>query len=176
MKRRLEDVAHIETVCFDRVFDVQGKSFSFDSAGTRQYSVRFDGGDVPLEGSRYAVALVEEGNWQKIIGWRDLSTSNVFLRQSAWDVAMAQAWILYWFAPFFMIGAWLFIGWWAALVVLALALSAAGYAVRHASQRNRLVDQALRDVPPAAPPGSGPIVPKAFRLEATGWLLNFLRI
>ena len=70
MSRRVEDVAEIVQITFDRVFDVQGRMFSFESGGRKEYGVSFSDGTVPRDGSRYAVALVEDGNWQKVIGWR----------------------------------------------------------------------------------------------------------
>ena len=175
MNRRVEDVADIVQLTFDRVFDVQGRMFSFESGGRKEYGVSFSDGTVPREGARYAVALVEEGNWQKVIGWRDLSTDKVVLAETAWDVAHEQAWSLYWFGPFFIFGALLFLGFWAALVVLALFLWGAVYFVRQARERNRLVDQALRDIPPAAPSGSGGNPPLSVRTVITGILSLYFR-
>jgi Flp pilus assembly protein TadB len=170
MSARVEDFAHIVQVTFDRVFDVQGSLFSFESGGKKEYGVNFSDGTVPRDGSRYAIALVERGNWQKVVGWRDLSTPDVVLAESAWDVALAQAWIVYWFGPFFVLGALLFLGGWVALAVLLLFLWAAVYFVRQARERNRLVDQALRDIPPAAPPGNGPRIGKTGKTWLTGVL------
>ncbi|WP_306397426.1 hypothetical protein [Telluria beijingensis] len=175
MNRRVEDVADIVQLTFDRVFDVQGRMFSFESGGRKEYGVSFSDGTVPRDGARYAVALVEESNWQKVIGWRDLSTPNVVLAETAWDVAHEQAWSLYWFGPFFIFGALLFLGIWAALAVLVLFLWGAVYFVRQARERNRLVDQALRDVPPAAPPGSGGDPPMSVRTVITGILSLYFR-
>lgn len=170
MKRRLEDVAEIVQLTFDRVFDVQGSTFSFESGGKKEYSVNFFNSNAPREGSHYAVALVEQGNWQKVIGWRDLSTPDVMLTETAWDVAYDQAGTFYWFGPFFIFGALLFLGGWAALAVLVLFLWGGVYFVHRARVRNRLVDQALRDIPPAAPPGSGAHPPKSIRIWLTGIL------
>lgn len=170
MNRRVEDVADIVQLTFDRVFDVQGSTFSFESGGRKEYSVNFFNGKAPREGSRYAVALVEQGNWQKVIGWRDLSTPDVMLTETAWDVASEQAWTFYWLGPFFIFGALLFVGGWAALAMLVLFLWGAVYFVRRARERNRLVDQALRDIAPAAPPGSGGNPRRSLRLWITGIL------
>ena len=175
MNRRVEDVADIVQLTFDRVFDVQGRMFSFESGGKKQYGVSFSDGTVPRDGARYAVALVEEGNWQKVVGWRDLSTPHVVLAETAWDVARDQAWSLYWFGPVFVFGALLFVGGWAALAVLALFLWGAVYFVRRARERNRLVDQALRDIPPAAPPGSGGPPSMSARTWITGILSLYFR-
>jgi len=170
MNRRVEDVADIVQLSFDRVFDVQGSTFSFESGGKKEYSVSFFNGKAPQEGSHYAVALVEQGNWQKVIGWRDLSTPDVVLAETAWDVAYEQASTFYWLGPFFIFGALLFLGGWAAVAMLALFLWGAVYFVRRARERNRLVDQALRDIPPVAPPGSGATPRRSLRLWITGIL------
>lgn len=175
MNRRVEDVADIVQVTFDRVFDIQGRMFSFESGGRKEYGVSFSDGTVPRDGSRYAVALVEEGDWQKVIGWRDLATDKVVLAETAWDVAREQAWSLYWFGPFFIAGTFVFLGGWAALAALALFLWASAYVVRRARARNRLVDQALRDIPPAAPPGSGTNPPMSVRAWITGILTLYFR-
>lgn len=175
MNRRVEDVADIVQLSFDRVFDVQGSTFSFESGGKKEYSVSFFNGKAPREGSRYAVALVERGNWQKIIGWRDLSTPHVVLTETAWDVAHDQASTFYQLGPLFVVSALLFFGGWAALAVLALFLWGGVYIVRRARERNRLVDQALRDIAPAAPPGSGGIPPLSIRTVITGILGLYFR-
>lgn len=175
MNQSVEEVADIVQVTFDRVFDVQGSTFSFESGGKKEYSVNFFNAKAPRDGSRYAVALVERGNWQKVIGWRDLSTPDVVLTETAWDVAYEQAWTLYWLGPFFVFGALLFFGGWAALAMLALFLWGAVYFVRRARTRNRLVDQALRDIPPAAPPGSGDIPPRSVRTWISGILSLYFR-
>lgn len=169
MNRRLEDVAHIEVVRFDRVFDVQAGrgNFSFDSGGKRQFGVQFAGGDIPAEGARYAVALAEPGNWQRIIGWRDLAGAQVRLKESAWDVAWGEAYIWYMLVPVFIIAALLLIGPWAALAAFCLAVWLSVHSIRYAVQRNRLVDAALRAVDPPAPPGAGG-VPKSTRERLVG--------
>lgn len=168
MSARLEDFACIVQVTFDRVFDVQGMLFSFESGGKKEYGVSFSDGSVPRSGSRYAVALVEEGNWQKIIGWRDLATTEVVLAETGWDAAWSQAEMLYILAPAFIVAALVFIGPWAALVMLGLFLGFAVWFVRRAVLRNRLVDQALRDVDPPAPAGNGPRIGKRGKRWTTG--------
>jgi len=173
MSRRVEDVADIVQVTFDRVFDVQGRMFSFESGGRKEYGVSFSDGTVPRDGSRYAVALVEDGNWQKVIGWRDLSTDDVYLAESGWDAAWSQASILYLFAPVFIAAVLVFIGPWPALALLVLFVSLSAWIVRRAVQRNRLVDQALRDLDPPAPPGTGPKIGKTGKRWITGILNIF---
>lgn len=173
MSRRVKDVADIVQVTFDRVFDVQGRMFSFESGGRKEYGVSFSDGTVPRDGSRYAVALVEDGNWQKVIGWRDLSTDDVYLAESGWDAAWSQASILYLFAPVFIAAVLVFIGPWPALALLVLFVSSSAWIVRRAVQRNRLVEQALRDLDPPAPPGTGPKIGKTGKRWITGILNIF---
>lgn len=173
MSRRVEDVARIVQVTFDRVFDVQGRMFSFESGGKKEYGVSFSDGTVPRDGSRYAVALVEDGNWQKVIGWRDLSTTEVYLTESGWDAAWTQAGTLYIFAPIFIAAALVFLGPWVALGLLLLFLCLSAWIVRSAVLRNRLVDQALREIDPPAPPGDGPRIGKTGKRWITGVLNIF---
>ena len=174
MSARLEDFACIVQVTFDRVFDVQGMLFSFESGGKKEYGVSFSDGSVPRSGSRYAVALVEEGNWQRVIGWRDLATTEVVLAETGWDAAWSQASMLYMLAPVFIGAALVFIGPWAALVMLGLFLWLSVWIVRRAVLRNRLVDQALRDVDPPAPPGGKPRIGRTGKTWLTG-VLNIFR-
>ena len=78
---------YIETVRFERVFDVQSGAFSFEGGGKREFAVMFDHARVPTAGSTFAVALGEPGNWQKVLGWRDLSSPTVGLKYSPWFMA-----------------------------------------------------------------------------------------
>lgn len=79
---------HIRQVSFDRVFDVQERTgdFSFEDGGRPVYGVRAFGHGIPREGATYAVAFLEPGNWETVVGWRDLATSRVDLRRSDWTV------------------------------------------------------------------------------------------
>lgn len=76
---------HVERVRFDRVFDVRQrlKEFSFEEGGWPVYGVNALGLGIPREGATYAVAFHERGNWETVVGWRDLSTSKVTLRRSS---------------------------------------------------------------------------------------------
>jgi len=75
---------HVERVRFDRVFDVRErlKEFSFEEGGWPVYGVSALGLGIPREGATYAVAFVERGNWETVVGWRDLTTSKVALRRT----------------------------------------------------------------------------------------------
>lgn len=177
MTQAVEDVACIQQVCFDRVFDAQPDSgdFSFESAGKRQFGVRLAPGHIPRAGATYAVALRAKDDWQKIIGWRDLSTPHVTLMQSTWDVLCGEMYILYMAGPGFIAAALVFFGGWAMLAALLLLLCLAAWTIRWAARRNRLVEQALREVPPAAPPGSGPVIPASWPGRLAGMLGTVFR-
>lgn len=163
MRETVERFGHIEQVRFDRVFDVQGGDFSFESGGSKHYAVRFSNGRVPREGAVYAVALLAPGNWQKIIGWRDLAGASVEISESAWDVAWSQVSDFYLFVPIFIIAGFLFQGGWGALAVFGLFLWLSIHLVRSAARRNRLAGDALRAVHPALPPDPGASVPPTWR-------------
>lgn len=138
---------HIETVHFDRVFDVQSGTFSFDSAGKRQFSVCFDRQTVPHEGARYAVVLDEPGNWQTVLGWRDLGTSRVGLARSAWEVATSTLLDLSLYGLIFPAAALVFGGVWAALAVLGAIVVGFVVLVRGAVLHNRKMERLLQAVP-----------------------------
>lgn len=163
MSSGLEEFAHIEQVRFDRVFDVQGADFSFESGGQKHYAVRFSNDSVPAAGALYAVALIERGNWQQIVGWRDLATAKVLLRESAWSVAFSELTDYYLLVPIFVVAGFVFVGPWGALAALALFVCWSVYVVRRAARRNRLVDAALRAVHPAVGPGPGGRVHQGWR-------------
>ncbi|WP_306397425.1 hypothetical protein [Telluria beijingensis] len=79
---------HVERVRFDRVFDVRERleEFSFEDGGRPVYGVRALGLGIPREGAIYAVVFLEPGNWETVVGWRDLTTARVELRRSNWTV------------------------------------------------------------------------------------------
>ena len=78
---------HIERITFDRVFDAVESigDFSFDSAGRRVFAARFGPGVVPRQGATYAIAFSRPGDWGTVLGWRDLATPTVLLRERARD-------------------------------------------------------------------------------------------
>lgn len=170
MRETAEPFGHIEQIRFDRVFDVQGGTFSFESGGGKHYAVRFANGSVPHDGAVYAVALLEPGNWQKIVGWRDLAGDKVELSESAWDVALSQLGDFYLFIGIFIIAAFLFLGAWGGLAALGLFLWWSAWLVRRAARRNRLADEALRAVHPALPPDPGGRTPPTWRARMRAML------
>ncbi|TQK07603.1 hypothetical protein [Herbaspirillum sp. SJZ107] len=70
---------HIEHIRFDKVFDVQARTFSFTSAGKNRYGVVLPGRIVPYEGATCAVALERPDDWSRVLGWRELGTQEVFV-------------------------------------------------------------------------------------------------
>lgn len=150
---------HLEVVRFERIFDAPGRTvgmFSFEAAGKREYGVRLFDGAVPRAGSHYAVVLAEQGNWQTIIGWRDLATPDVYLRQTVLRTLFEQAWLAYVGLPVLLLIAVITSSLWIALAVLAVALVACVVYLRRVWQRARAIDTLLRNVPPQVPPQVSP--------------------
>jgi hypothetical protein len=140
---------YIETVRFERVFDVQSGTFSFEAGGKCEFAVVFDHKRVPTAGSTFAVALSEPGNWQKVLGWRDLSSPTVGLTYSPWFMAIGLVLDLYFLGIAVFAAAWMFGGPWAALAAFAaMVLGEAGLVV-FSALRNRQIAQALLAVSPA---------------------------
>lgn len=159
---------HIRQVRFDRVFDVQRRSgdFSFEDGGWPVYGVNAAAMGIPRAGSTYAVAFAEAGNWNTVIGWRDLATSTVEIRRSAWQLAIQQLPYNYLmitvpFAVSLGLG-----GYWAALPVAAPMLLVVAGCIYRAAWRNRQAARALREVHPAAPPAPGKRKPP----RLAGWI------
>jgi|GEM_PF-739139 len=148
---------HLEQVCFDRVFDAQQGStmFSFESGGKRQFGVHFAGGPVPVPGARYAVVLGEPGNWQKVLGCRDLATPDVYLRETVWGIVSEFAFLGYFVLPVVLGITLAVFGAWAALSVLVLSVWMIAAYLRHVQRRSRAIMRMLRAVPPQVPPGAG---------------------
>ena len=143
---------HIETIRFERVFDVQSEMFSFESGGKREFAVAFDRKSVPVTGSTFAVAFEEAGNWQTVSGWRDLSTTRVKLQRSAWGIAIDLLLDMYLYGiPILVIvlgGALLLGGPWAALLAVVLMVLGACAIVFGGALHNRQIEQALLAVSP----------------------------
>ena len=162
---------HIRQVRFDRVFDVQQRSgdFSFEDGGWPVYGVNAAGMGIPQEGATYAVAFSEAGNWNTVIGWRDLATSTVRIKRSAWQLALQQLPYGYLMIPVPYAISLALGGYWAAVPIAALMLLVFGACVYRAAWRNRKAIGALREVHPAAP--SMPGRRKPSRLPRSVWAL-----
>ena len=155
---------HIRQVRFDRVFDVQERTgdFSFEDGGWPVYGVNAGAMGIAREGATYAVAFAEAGNWNTVIGWRDLATPQVGIRRSAWALAIAQLPYGYLMIPVPYGVSLALGGYWAAVPVAALMLLVVGACIYRAAWRNRQAAQALRDVHPAVPPATGKREPSRF--------------
>lgn len=162
---------HIRQVRFDRVFDVRQRTgdFSFEDGGWPVYGVSAGAMGIPREGASYAVAFDEAGNWNTVIGWRDLAGAQVAIRRSAWALAVQQLPYNYLLIVLPYGIALAFGGYWAALPVAALALLMVGATVYRAAWRNRQAVQALRAVHPAVPAAPGKRKPS--RLARSLWAL-----
>ena len=139
---------YIETVRFERVFDVQSGTFSFEAGGKCEFAVVLDHARAPMAGSTYAVALSEPGNWQKVLGWRDLSSPTVGLKYSPWFMAFDLVLDLYLLGLAVFAAAWLFGGPWAALAAFVAMVFGSVAPVVFNALRNRQVEQALLAVSP----------------------------
>lgn len=139
---------HIEQVHFDEIFDAQsrGGDFSFKSTGRTEYGVRLGNGVVPREGTTYAVAFAEPGDWSTVLGWRDLACTAVTLRQSAWSCLCSELSMIFILGPAVIGGGLLFGGPGAALAVSALIGVLTFILIRKVVGRNRQVGDALRAV------------------------------
>lgn len=162
---------HIEQVRFDRIFDVQQRTgdFSFEDGGWPVYGVNVVGMGIPREGASYAVAFSEAGNWNTVIGWRDLATPQIRIKRSAWQLAIQQLPYSYLVVPV-PFGISLALGGYrAAVPMAALMLLVYGGCIYRAAWRNRQAAQALRAVHPAVPPAAGKRKPS--RLAQSIWAL-----
>jgi len=142
---------HIETVRFERVFDVQSGTFSFEADGKREFSVIFDHKSVPDAGSTFAVVLDEPGNWQTVAGWRDLSMLSVGLKRSAWAIAIDLLLDFYFVLLPIPVLALVLGGPWAALGTFGLMVLGACAMVVGAARHNRQIQRALLAVSPLPP-------------------------
>lgn len=112
---------HIERIHFEEVFDVAASrgAFSFRSAGHTQYGVNLRPGKVPPTGATYAVAFGRAGDWNSVLGWRDLASQEVMLAHSTAGLLVTRLLDLYLYGLFFFAGGFLFGG-----VGMALAFAA----------------------------------------------------
>jgi hypothetical protein len=139
---------YIETVRFERVFDVQSGTFSFEAGGKCEFAVVLDHKRAPTAGSTYAVALSEPGNWQKVLGWRDLSSPTVGLTYNPRFIVIDLVLDLYLLGLAVFAAAWLFGGPWAALAAFVAMVFGSVAPVVFNALRNRQVEQALLAVSP----------------------------
>ena len=136
---------HIETIRFDDVFDVaaRGGHFSYRSDGRTHYGVRLRNNLIPRTGSTYMIAFEEPGQWDTVLGWRDLAAGDVRLAQPTWALWLRLL------SDFYLVGL--------ALLALGLVLGGAGLALAiaavllypacHQMRLNRAVRRALQAEP-----------------------------
>jgi hypothetical protein len=141
---KVKECMYIENVTFDRVFDVSPSSgdFSFTSAGKTEYGVRFRRRVVPTKGSMFAVAFAEIGNWNTVLGWRDLTSTEVILMRPTWfQLSNLINMLLY--GPFLIVPLTLLAGITGFVVAVAAIVAAASYCVYREEQNNNEVRQQL---------------------------------
>jgi hypothetical protein len=134
---------HVETIRFDEVFDAVERSgtFSFKSGGRTEYGVRLRNRAIPRQGATYAVAFAERGNWQSVIAWRDLASSDVVFAQSTMSLQFYMLSDLIIYGWLFITGAVLLAGGVApALITLAAPVA---WGIYYLMRRNRELKDAL---------------------------------
>jgi len=139
---------HIETVRFDEVFDVaaRGGDFSFRSAGKTQYGVKLQNNLIPEAGSTYAIAFGRPGQWDTVLGWRDLASNDVRLAHPTWTLWLRMLGDIYLYGLALFVVGLLLGGAWVALAIAAVLLYPALYQMR----QNRAIRRALlADAPDA---------------------------
>lgn len=136
---------HIERIDFDEVFDVQPGpgDFSFRSGGRSHFGVNLRRGLVPQAGSRYLVAFARPGDWTGVIGWVELRTGTVRLKESTWFAMLSDIGWFVWLAPFLAGGALWFFGAGAALAVLLVVCGLACLRLYRTAGHARQARQAL---------------------------------
>lgn len=136
---------HIERIRFDEVFDVEALrgDFSFRSHGRPRYGVNLQNRVIPTAGSTFAVAFEKPGDWDTVLGCRDLAGRQVMLREPSWAALMLQGGDLL-LSGSLLIGAGLAMAAsWPGLVAAALFTLAIVYAIVHVVRLNRAVTRAL---------------------------------
>jgi hypothetical protein len=136
---------HVQQIRFDDVFDVAAwrGDFSFRSRDRTEYGANLQAHVIPHEGSTLAIAFAEPGNWNTVLGWRDLATGKITLKQPTWSFWLAALADSILHGPFFIAGGFVF---WGVQGALLAALASAGIvcfqAVR-STRLNRAVKRAL---------------------------------
>jgi hypothetical protein len=136
---------HIEQVAFEEVFDVQSArgDFSFRTRGKPRYGVNLHSGVIPSAGSTFAVAFGQAGNWDTVLGCRDLAGTEVRLRRVTWQSVLLATGDFIFLGPLCMIAGLVIGGTWAGAVLATLLLLAMGGVVVHGMRLNRAVVRAL---------------------------------
>ena len=101
--------------------------------------VRLRSGIIPGNGSTFAVAFDQPGQWSTVLGWRDLASGDVRLAHPNWTLWLGTLSDLLAVGVFLIVGGLLLGGVGVALAVAAALLHPAIRQMR----RNRAVRQAL---------------------------------
>jgi hypothetical protein len=138
----METGMHVQNIRFDEVFDAAESSgfFSYRSDGRTVYGVRLHNRVIPRSGSTFAVAFAEPGNWNTLLGWRELSSADpmrAVASQSSWVLALSD----YLFMLF--LGGLLLAHVQGGVVIMAALTCVAGYQLRAAWKARRAVIKAL---------------------------------
>lgn len=136
----------IERIHFEEVFDVAAGDFSFRSEGRTHYGVSLGHGTIPQAGATYAVAFGRPGDWNSVLGWRDLGSPAVTLAHSTTGLLLSTVYDIYLYGLFFFAGGFLFGGIRLALVFAALFIAGLGYVSYRNVRILRWARRALRSV------------------------------
>ena len=136
----------IERIHFEEVFDVAAGDFSFRSEGRTHYGVGLGHGTIPQAGATYAVAFGRPGDWNSVLGWRDLASQEVILTHSTLGLVLSTVYDIYWYGLFFFAGGFLFGGIRMALAFAALFIAGLGYVSYRNVRILRRARRALRSV------------------------------
>lgn len=136
----------IERIHFEEVFDVAAGDFSFRSEGRIHYGVSLGHGTIPQAGATYAVAFGRPGDWNSVLGWRDLGSPAVTLAHSTTGLLLSTVYDIYLYGLFFFAGGFLFGGIRLALAFAALFIAGLGYVSYRNVQTLRRAKRALRSV------------------------------
>lgn len=136
---------HIETIRFDDVFDVaaRGGHFSFRRGGKTHYGVKLQNNLIPRAGSTYMIAFAQPGQWDTVLGWRDLASSEVRLAQPTWALWLRLLSDVYLYGLALLALGFMLGGAGVALAIAAILLYPACYQLR----LNRSVRRALQAGP-----------------------------
>lgn len=136
----------IQQIHFDEVFDAQPVrgDFSFTMHGQRFYGANLGKNVMPNPGTTFAVAFAKIDDWTTVLGWRDLSSNTVRLKQPNWMGLLLALHNLITFGPLLIAAVLAFAGesMGAGIFATMFAVGLLTSVIRSA-RRNRIVEQAL---------------------------------
>lgn len=136
---------HIEKVRFDEVFDVAAHrgDFSFRSRGHTQYGVNLKNDVIPREGSTFAIAFAEPGDWTTVLGWRDLESADVMLTRPTWSLWLFNLSDIILYGLILIVGGLLLAGVGGGIAVTVVIAAVAFYGIVRGMRLNHSVKEAL---------------------------------